>query len=344
MKTLRQNAAHVINLSQSPRSPGMLGFGHYFSGIFAYHRNDLSAAQGHFDYVNQRPYATYDDSYCYSACGLALTYQAQGLEQEARDVVDATLAYLLAAGNTELLSVLYAFQAELSLRQGHLSAASQWAERLGTSPPLSPMTHSYAPHMTLVKVWLAENTTSSREKAAHLLAQLTEFFEATHNAVFLIETLALQAMLYQLDGDEMLAVDTLTQAVALAMPGKFIRLFVDLGYIMGNLLYKLPTTGPEMTAYKVSILAAMAPLTSQRNSGVRGESGPMLLSRLLTDREMDVLFLLSQRQTDREIAERLVISLHTVHTHARNIYSKLGVNNRRQATTRAQKLGLLTPQ
>jgi LuxR family maltose regulon positive regulatory protein len=151
-------------------------------------------------------------------------------------------------------------------------------------------------------------------------------------------------MLYQLDGDEMLAVDTLKQAVALAMPGKFIRLFVDLGYIMGNLLYKLPTTGPEMTAYKVSILAAMAPLTSQRNSGVRGESGPMLLSRLLTDREMDVLFLLSQRQTDREIAERLVISLHTVHTHARNIYSKLGVNNRRQATTRAQKLGLLTPQ
>ncbi|UCC54542.1 MAG: hypothetical protein JSV68_11360, partial [Anaerolineaceae bacterium] len=223
-------------------------------------------------------------------------------------------------------------------------AAKQWADRLDPLPPLSPMTQLYAPHMTLVKVWLAENTASSRERASNLLAQLREFFESTHNTVFLIETLALQAMLYQLDGDVTSALDTLEQAVALAMPGKFLRLFVDLGPIMANLLYKLPANGPEMAAYKGDILLAITALTNQQRSALKEEHGSQPLSKPLTDREMDVLALLSQRQTDKEIAERLVISFHTVRTHARNIYSKLGVNNRRQAAMRAQKLGLIVPQ
>jgi LuxR family maltose regulon positive regulatory protein len=344
MKTLQQNAAQVINLSQNPRSPGMLGYGHYFLGILAYHQDDLSAAERHFAYVSQRPYTTYDDSFVYSACGLALTCQAQGQERKARDVVDAAMAYLLATGNSDLLPVLYAFQADLSLRRGQLNAASQWASRLDPLPPLSPMTQLYAPHMTLVKVCLAENTASSREKAAGLLAQLKEFLESTHNTVFLIETLALQAMLYQIDGDETAALDTLEQAVVLALSGRFIRLFVDQGPIMGNLLYKLPAKGPEMAAYKGDILAVMALLTDQQRSGQKGKRGSQPLGKPLTDREMDVLVLLGQRQTDKEIAERLVISFHTVRTHARNIYGKLGVNNRRQAAVRAQKLGLITPQ
>lgn len=342
MKTLQQNAAQVINLSQDPRSPGMLGYGHYFLGIVAYHQDDLSAAERHFAYVNQRPYATYDDSFSYSACGLALTYQAQGQEQEARDVVEAALAYLLVTGNTELLPVLQAFQAELSLRQGQLSTAIQWADRLDQPPPLSPMTQLYAPHMTLVKVWLAENTFASREKAAGLLAQLREFFESIHNTVFLIETLALLAMFYQLDGDEAAALNSLEQALVLALPGNFIRLFVDLGPIIGNLLYKLPVKAPELAEFKGHILAAMTSVSSQQSSSLKDGHGSQPLVKPLTDREMDVLVLLGQRQTDKEIAERLVISFYTVRTHARNIYSKLGVNNRRQAAILAQKLGLIT--
>jgi LuxR family maltose regulon positive regulatory protein len=204
------------------------------------------------------------------------------------------------------------------------------------------MTQFYAPHMTLIKVWLAENTSASREKAARLLAQLEEFSKSTHNTVYQIETLALKAKHYQLDGDEKAALVTLEQALVLALPGKVIRLFVDLGPIMGNLLYKLPVKAPELAAYKGHILAAMAPLTNKQNSSLKDEDGSQPLNKPLTDREMDVLVLLSQRQTDKEIAERLVISFYTVRTHARNIYSKLGVNNRRQAAIRAQKLGLIT--
>ena len=342
IKTLQQNATQAINLAQIPRSPGMLGYGNYFLGMAAYHQNDLSAAEEHFSFVTQRPYATYDDSYCYSACGLALTYQALNRGQDALDVVDAALAYFLVTGNNELLPVLQAFQSDLALRQKQLHAASQWANQLDPLPPLSPMTQFYDPHMTLVKVWLAENTSASRENAAALLGQLKEFLESTHNTVFLIETLALQSILYQMDGDESAALNTLEQAFILALPGNFIRLFVDLGPVMGNLLYKLIVQEPELSAYKSKILSAMALFSSQASSSLQDENGSPPLVKPLTNREMEVLILLVQGQTDKEIAAGLTISHHTVRSHTKNIYAKLGVKNRRQAAIRAQELGLVS--
>jgi len=63
----------------------------------------------------------------------------------------------------------------------------------------------------------------------------------------------------------------------------------------------------------------------------------------LTDRELDILPLLCQRLTNKEIAQDLQISPHTVHSHIKNIYTKLNVNNRRQAANRAHELGLVMP-
>ena len=61
----------------------------------------------------------------------------------------------------------------------------------------------------------------------------------------------------------------------------------------------------------------------------------------LTNREIDVLLLLAERLTDKEIAERLVLSLGTVRKHTMHIYSKLGVDNRRAAAAEARRLGLV---
>jgi len=341
---LQQSAAQVIQLSQNAHSQEILGLGRYHAGTAAYHQNDLAAAEEHYSFVNQRPFRNYGHSFAYCACGLALTYQARGQEQEARDVVDAALAYLLMTGNTQLLFVMKAFQAQLSLQQGQLTMASQWAARLDPIPPLSPITLMYAPHMTVVKVWLAENTSASLAKASGLLTQLRDFVEFTHNTNFLIETLSLQAMRDQLSGDESNALTTLEQALTLALPGNFIRRFVDLGQVMGNLLFKLSPKVSELAAYQGKILAAFTPSTSQQGPYLQDDNGSQPLVEPLTDREMDVLLLLGQRLSDKEIAENLVISPSTVRSHTKNIYSKLDVNNRRQAVVRAQELRLLSPQ
>ena len=69
--------------------------------------------------------------------------------------------------------------------------------------------------------------------------------------------------------------------------------------------------------------------------------GNVSLIEPLTDREMDVLRLLAKRLTNKEIGLRLHISPLTVKRHTINIYQKLGVNDRREAVTKARALGLL---
>jgi ATP/maltotriose-dependent transcriptional regulator MalT len=63
----------------------------------------------------------------------------------------------------------------------------------------------------------------------------------------------------------------------------------------------------------------------------------------LTSRENEILNLLADHHTNREIAELLTLSLNTVKWYARQIYSKLGVANRRQAVHRANELGFSGP-
>ena len=66
------------------------------------------------------------------------------------------------------------------------------------------------------------------------------------------------------------------------------------------------------------------------------------LGDALTDRELEVMGLLAQRMSNKEIASQLFISAGTVKRHTINIYQKLDVNSRRQAVAKAQDLDLLT--
>jgi LuxR family maltose regulon positive regulatory protein len=205
--------------------------------------------------------------------------------------------------------------------------------------------------LTLVKVWLAQNTPASREQAADLLGRLQTFFASIHNNRFWIEILALQALLSSAEGDEPAALTALKQAITLAEPGGFIRLFVDLGPSMAPLLDQLRHQGVAPDCVD-QILAAFAEQTKDGLPALRRIFGPTpkgrkreiessSLSEPLTPREMEVLALLARHLTNRQIAEELVISPGTVKTHTLRIYRKLDVRGRQQAVARARELDIL---
>lgn len=171
-----------------------------------------------------------------------------------------------------------------------------------------------------------------------------EFFETTHNIRFLIEVLALQAYLNAMQGKQQAALVLLGKSVDLAQPGGFIRLFVDLGPQMAQLLTALKTVDSDRLQYVEKVLAAFASdlqAGEKETKNRRFKTGDLL--EPLTNREQDVLELLAQRQTNKEIAEQLVISPHTVQFHIKNIFTKLNVRSRRQAADRARELGLASP-
>ena len=162
-----------------------------------------------------------------------------------------------------------------------------------------------------------------------------------------ITALLLRALAQQKQGRTRAADDTLQQAVELAQPGGASRVFVDMGPQMRAMLSRLADQGIVAQAIQ-PILAAFA--EQQAASGVReGGAQPTLHGALrvsglvepLTLREWEILTLLREPHSGKEIAGQLCISTATLKRHTSNIYSKLGVHNRWDAVAAAEELGVL---
>lgn len=101
-----------------------------------------------------------------------------------------------------------------------------------------------------------------------------------------------------------------------------------------------------MPEYSARLLSIAAGDTAQASpftpSSTQPTANDQPLLDPLTDRELEVLALLAERLTNAEICRRLVISLPTVKSHTSNIYTKLGVDNRRAAVAQARTLGILS--
>jgi len=342
LQGMEQAAKQCIRFSQQSNMPQILNYGHYNLGRVRYQQNDLAAAEQHFTTAVQQPYLNYGDCYTHSVCGLALTHQAQGRPDEARAVTESAIAFMLETGNTTFMPVIQSLQAEIALRQMHVATAGQWAAHLDSIPPLTPVWGFFSSHLTLVKVWLAQDTLASRGQAASLLGEFRQFLEATHNTRFFMEALALQALVDHTEGNEPAALAALEQAIVLAEPGGFIQLFVDLGAGLVPLLHQLrqQDLAPD---YLDQVLAAFPDPDFANRTIANRNSRLHTLIEPLTPRELEVLALLGRHLTNQEIAEELVVSPSTVKTHTLNIYRKLEVHGRKQAVAKARELDILPP-
>jgi LuxR family maltose regulon positive regulatory protein len=134
------------------------------------------------------------------------------------------------------------------------------------------------------------------------------------------------------------ALNALEEALSLAEPGGYVRIFVDEGQAMARLLYQAAERG-IMPEYVGRLLAAFPDVKASSTSLVSRAEGVEPLS----ERELEVLRLIADGLSNREIAHKLVLSLNTVKGHAYKIYAKLGVNSRTRAVAKARGLGILPP-
>ena len=239
------------------------------------------------------------------------------------------MEYAIDTGNQIMLQTTQAFEAELALRQGRLAEASNCIKRYNPEPFLPPFAF-YIPQLTLAKILLAQDTANSRHQAADLLDRLNDFLRSIHNIHYRIHVLALQAILHDKQGEAPAAIEKLTEALALAEMQNVAVDYIE--KILAAFRDDERAVGPETAGHPIA--SAHQPL---RESTL---SQPLV--EPLTNRELDVLDLLGQRLSTKEIAEKLCISTTTVNTHLRNIYGKLNVNKRREAVGKAKKIGIFS--
>ncbi|MFL5586976.1 MAG: LuxR C-terminal-related transcriptional regulator [Ktedonobacteraceae bacterium] len=289
-----------------------------------YQWNDLDAAEQHGQQSFQLAMQM-ENVDTPAACGVLLA----SLKLVQGDMVSATALLAKAEQFVRLHNFVHwmpevaAVQVLTLLHQGHLAAAAHLAQ-----------THDLP--ISQARVHLAQGDTSA---ALAVLEQLRQQAEAKGWQDKRLKVMVLQAVALQAHGDKDQAVHLLCEALALAEPGGFIRLFVDEGLPMAHLLSEAEALG-MMPDYTGKLLAACeAEGHKSEDTSYRPPAQPLI--EPLSPRELEVLQLIAQGRSDQEISERLFLALSTVKGHNRKIFGKLLVQRRTEAVARARELGLL---
>ncbi len=334
-------AHRLLDIGERNHLVASRGWAHYFLGCTYYWRNELARAQQHFAAVVEQPLGMHTMVLMHSHFGLVLTYFAQGLAGEAHDVLEAIQAWALETGDPAAIKQVDAFTARIALQRGRRAAVFAWADATVTMPPRLPMYFLESPLLILARICVTQGAAAQLERGARLLDELQSFLTRTHNSLRLIDVLALKALLHKARHQREQALATLRQALILAEPAGVIRPFADLGPDMAELLHQAAKQGPS-AAYVAQLLAAFpSPSTQAQTRSAVPPAQAAQLVEAVTDRELEVLTLLAQRLSNKEIAVIMVVSPVTVKTHTRNLFSKLQVSGRREAVARGRALGIL---
>lgn len=272
------------------------------------------------------------------------------LQQARQDTVAAnrTLAELSALAqqrgySSDVIARADAVQAQIALAQDNLAAAVRWADSHNVLNDGTPCYPGEAVHLVLARVRIAQERTAPTghhlRDILPLLDCLLAAAEAGGRQRSVLEICILRALTHQVQCNLDAALVELTRALTIGEPEGFVRLFVDEGEPMVELL-RVAHSQDIATAYVSHLLLAFPDLASKPRDGAGDGQQQVTLVEPLSERELEVLRLLAVGASNRDIAEALVIAVPTVKKHVSNIFGKLGAGNRTQAVALAHEWDL----
>jgi LuxR family maltose regulon positive regulatory protein len=312
------------------------GVAHILLATMHYEANDLAQAHHHL----HKGLALNEHMVLFTVTLMGKTLLAQ--LQQATGETQAGLATIretcqpITEENARRWSVLAAraTEANLLLKQGNLTAVAHWAHSAGLSPTDTPSYVRMPMHLAYARLLLAQNRP---EEAQTLLTRLERAAQNERLHGTLITIHALQALTQQALGEEDRALTCLRRALLLAAPENYYRSLLDEGLPLAVLLFKVQAhLGESVDPVFVRNL-----LEAFRAELEHAPAQPALLVEPLTERELEVLQLIVDGLSNREIAAELYLAIGTVKKHITNIYGKLGVQRRAQAIARTRELALL---
>ena len=344
LEQVRQLSQRMLEQVPPDRLMVLQGWAHYYLGVVHYCWNELDAAAQHFAELVDKRYAVHTQAARNGMIGLARVHAARG-EYAAAWQMLGLLSQLDLDRLGEEGDDARSLRAQLEYWQGDTDKAFRWADAYTTSVPDRLLTWLQDPHVAKARLLLAKGTPADVQAALDLLAALLAIAQRIFSVRSQIEVLALRAVALEAQGQAAPAAAALQQAVELARPGGFIRFFVELGAPMQTMLRGLAGQGISTETVRRILAAFPEPhnLTQAGSGEVISLTANAGLLEPLTGRELDVLVLLRERLSNKEIAHRLGLSTATVKRHTVNLYAKLGVGKRWDAVIQAEALKILPP-
>jgi LuxR family transcriptional regulator, maltose regulon positive regulatory protein len=331
-----QTCRYALRLVEGKELP-ITAFAYCMLGEIQRERNDLDGAENTLRYALKIGAHMHAEFTFDGFTSLAITQTERGNFDESlaifEEIHNLIQTHQLAAWDIPQMD---ATRARILLMQGKIAEAIHWAETCQrnrkSQEPLSMMTIlREAEDLVLARVMLAQG---NAKDAIALLEELCT--HATRSGRFrnVLEARMLLARARWMAGDPDAAMRDLDESLAIAAPEGFIRIFIDEGESMADLLDGYVASRPPSLKreHALKLLATY--------NRVAAPSIPPS-TEILSPRELDVLRLLAAGHSNEAIASDLIVALSTVKWHIARIYRKLGVAGRVQAISRARELGII---
>ncbi len=281
---------------------------------------------------------------------LARVALAQGNSERARQILESeafdVAQFPVPQASKDLLILI---PVRFALRCGQIEPALQWVSTCGLhydDPLASPLEKNrYAGYVPFARILIARGRGHPNALALSqtliLLDHLLESAVGTGAHGRRIEIQMLRALALHAQGKTRQALAPLGPILAQAEPEGYLRLFADEGEVMAHLLARMAPFTTASPVYLERIQAAIAPVWQAQPDAATQPAPRSTLYEPLSEREREVLQLVAEGFSNQQIAQHLVLSLHTVKLHVKHLLAKMGATNRTQAVARARALHIL---
>ena len=262
---------------------------------------------------------------------------AQGHHETAVELLDQAESKYL-RGFFPDVRPIPAMRALIHIGQGLVDEAWDWASEHKVTAVTEPTYLNEFNLLTLARLLVATARSEGRSTEVQgmmpTLVRLLEEAEAGGRVRSVVEILVTRALVLESLHNRVEALDSLARALTAGVPAGLLRPFLDAGEPLQSLLGEVgrrPATADYVRALRAAGSAATVIVTTADGPG----------QATLSDRELEVLRLLATPLSGPEIARQLFVSINTLRTHTKHIFTKLDVNTRAAAVRRAADLGLL---
>ena len=340
---LQQVAKRYQELASGSSLPMAVAWARY-ARAWAYYQNcAMEQAWAVLLPIFERPYDANLQSVCLALAIMVPAAAELGYERQAESLLEEIRSVAAARESIAAADEITALTAQAELLWGDEQAALVWADRFSQRFSQILSEHQNSPGLTIqvlvqAKIVLAAGSTEQIRNAIELLRAFIQQSQQTGRVVHVIQGMALLACCCWRTGRTQEALAWLQQSVEIGVGRGYRRVFYELGRDVAPMLYAMPERNDQGSAVARLLRDYLALDIVLPHHPTNADVG----AEYLTEREIDILSLMAEHLSNKEIARRLDISPFTVRNHSSNIYSKLNVATRRQAVSRARSLGLLT--